>query len=141
MGAFESLWMAWVFSQTQCPCSTCCPLPPSLPLAPLLSSFWLAPEHLWAPGTSLEPQEALRAFGSLWQPSASLGPKEALGTFRSLHSGPCSPCPLAPLAPLLPLPFLLPSPLCLKRGGGDPKTYYGHHHLCWGKGGKWGVRG
>ena len=79
-----------------------CPLTPPHPLA---SS---PPGHPWAPTLGLrKPWEYSEAF-------VSLGSSVTLGGL----------VPLAPSLPLAPSPFLLPSPLCLKRGGGDPKTYF-----------------
>ena len=73
-------------SQTQGPCYPCSPHSP-------LPSSLLTHEAPRAPGPSLGPQKALRAFRSLQQPLESFGTSVRL---RDI-------VPLAPLAPVLPL--------------------------------------
>ena len=97
------------------------PLLPCSPHSPLFTPHPLP--HAPRPTPQTEVVETLQASVVVWILKYSM----VVGTLKSSIKCPQPSLPLASLTPLAP---------CLKRGGGDPKTYYGPQNLCWGKGAK-----
>ena len=115
----------------------------------------LPPEHPWAPGTSLGPQEALGTFGSLQQPwvfsqtqgarrsegarafldpwnfpgaSGSLGSLWKPSTALGFQSDSWTSFPWLLFAPCSPSPLILPVPL----GPWEALGAFGNNQLPWG---------